>query len=58
MPKRIEDLITAYQYWLSRHAASSHVSDFQKKNNIIKQLTAEANQQGISNDDLEKLISP
>ena len=57
MPKRIEDLITAYQYWLSRHAASSHVSDFPKKTNIFKQLTQEANRQGISNEDIEKRLA-
>ena len=58
MNKKIEDLITAYQYWSSRYAASSHVSDFQKKTNIFKQLTEEANRQGILNEELEKLISP
>jgi hypothetical protein len=57
MAQRIEDLITAYKYWSSRYAASSHVGDFQKKKNIVKQLTEEANQQGISNEELEKRLS-
>jgi hypothetical protein len=57
MPKKIEDLSTAYQYWSSRYAASSHVEDFQKKTNIVKQLTEEANHQGLSNEKLEKLLA-
>ena len=57
MAQKIEDLITAYKYWSSRYASSSNVGDFQKKANIVKELTEEANRQGISNDELEKLIS-
>jgi hypothetical protein len=57
MAQRIEDLITAYKYWSSRYAASSHVGDFQKKTNIVKQLTEEANHQGLSNEKLEKLLA-
>ena len=57
MNKKIEDLITAYQYWSNRYAASSHVSDFQKKTHTFKQLTEEANRQGISNEEIQKLIS-
>jgi len=57
MPKRIEDLLTAYKYWVSRYRASSNVNDFQKKTATFKHLTEAANNQGISNDDLEKLIS-
>jgi len=57
MVQRIEDLITAYKYWSSRYAASSHVGDFQKKTNIFKQLTEEGNRQGISNDKLQKRLA-
>jgi hypothetical protein len=57
MNKKIEDLITAYQYWSNRYAASSYVGDFQKKANIVKELTEEANRQGISNEELEKRLA-
>ena len=57
MNKKIEDLITACQYWSSRYAASSHVSDLQKKTNILNQLKEEAHKQGISNEEIQKLIS-
>ena len=57
MNKKIEDLITACQYWSNRYAASSHVSDFQKKTNIFKQLIEEANRQGVSKDEIEKRMA-
>ena len=57
MVQRIEDLITAYKYWSSRYATSSHVKDFQKKTDTFKQLTEAANNRGISNDELEKLLA-
>ena len=57
MAQRIEDLIMVYQYWSSRYAASSHVGDFQKKTDTFKQLTEAANNQGISNEEIEKRLS-
>ena len=57
MMKRIEDLITAYKYWSNRYVLSSHVTDLQQKHTLFKQLIEQANNQGISKDDLDKLLA-
>lgn len=57
MQNKIQDLITAYQYWSNRYASSSHVTDLQQKHTLFQQLKEEADKQNISEDDFEKRLA-
>lgn len=53
----LEELITAYKYWLNKCVLSSSMIDVHKKSFMLRQLMEQVNQQGISKDELEKRLA-